>query len=143
VARHLFAEVLKKLGTTTVQKWETVMGIINFILLAIAGTAPAGCVSSKVTTSATAAVKFHQLPTVKLIVTESVEPTYAKERLPMFENLMKERVPSLGHALLEADPEMVANVPGDQSDEATRMGMISYSVSQIGEFVQNHGREKK
>jgi hypothetical protein len=33
--------------------------------------------------------------------------------------------------------------PTFKSDEATRMGMISYSVSQIGEFIQNNGREKK
>jgi len=30
-----------------------------------------------------------------------------------------------------------------KSDEATRMGLISYSVSQIGEFSQNDGRKKK
>jgi hypothetical protein len=33
--------------------------------------------------------------------------------------------------------------PTFKSDEATRMGLISYSVSQIGEFIQNDGREKK
>ncbi len=30
-----------------------------------------------------------------------------------------------------------------KSNESLRMGMISYSVSQIGEFIQNNGREKK
>ena len=30
-----------------------------------------------------------------------------------------------------------------KSNESLRMGMISYSVSQIGEFIQNDGREKK
>jgi hypothetical protein len=37
----------------------------------------------------------------------------------------------------------VADNPTFKSDESTRMGLISYSVSQIGEFIQNNGRESK
>jgi hypothetical protein len=38
--------------------------------------------------------------------------------------------------------EVVDN-PTFKSHESTRMGLISYSVSQIGEFIQNNGRESK
>lgn len=103
----------------------------------------AGCVSPKVTTSAPVTVNFHQFHTAKLVVNEFATPTYAREGLPMLENLPKGRAQSLGTALLEVDPKIVVNVTGSQSDEATRMGLISYSVSQIGEFIQNDGREKK
>ncbi|MFM7103653.1 MAG: DUF4410 domain-containing protein [Verrucomicrobiota bacterium] len=34
--------------------------------------------------------------------------------------------------------EVVDN-PTFKSDEATRMGLVSYSVSQIGRFIENHG----
>ncbi len=105
------------------------MGIVKFIRLAIAGTAPAGCVSPKVTTSASAAVKAPQSRTVKLLATDSAKPASAGEGLSMFENLMNGRVQSLGNTLLEADLEMVVNVTGSQSDEATRMGLISYSIN--------------
>ena len=38
--------------------------------------------------------------------------------------------------------ELVDN-PVFKSDESTRMGLISYSVSQIGEFIQTNGGESK
>ena len=38
--------------------------------------------------------------------------------------------------------ELVDN-PTFKSDESTRMGLIAYSVSQIGEFIQTNGRESK
>ena len=119
------------------------MGKINLIVLAVSGPAMAGCVSPKVTTSAPVTANFHQFHTVKLVVTESATPTYAREGLPMLETLGNGRAQLIGIALLEADPEIVVNVTGSQSDEAIRMGLISYSVSQIGEFIQNDGREKK
>ncbi|MCC6820057.1 MAG: DUF4410 domain-containing protein [Verrucomicrobia subdivision 3 bacterium] len=171
----------------------------RIILLAVVGAALAGCVSPKVTTSAPAAVNFHQFHTVKLVVTDSAKTAYAKEGLPMFEGLLKGRLESLGYTLVEAEPGMMVNVtisqfdPGNRtmrtligfgagravlkftaqfkdpngkllaeleggktyhglemadnptfkSDESTRMGLISYSVSQIGEFIQNNGREHK
>jgi hypothetical protein len=37
----------------------------------------------------------------------------------------------------------VADNPTFKSDESTRMGLISYSVSQIGEFIEHDGRENK
>ena len=171
----------------------------RIILLAVVGAALAGCVSPKVTTSAPAAVNFHQFHTVKLVVTDSAKTAYAKEGLPMFEGLLKGRLASLGYTLVEAEPGMMVNVtisqfdPGNRtmrtligfgagravlkftaqfkdpngkllaeleggktyhglemadnptfkSDESTRMGLLSYSVSQIGEFIQNNGREHK
>ncbi len=36
--------------------------------------------------------------------------------------------------------EVVDN-PTFKSDESTRMGLISYSVSQIGEFLDNNGKQ--
>lgn len=175
------------------------MANIKFILLAVAGTALAGCVSPKVTTPAPAAMDFHQFQRVKLAITNSVPTVYAIKAMPEFEGLLKGRLQSCGYTLVEADPELVVDVnvqqfdPGSRStrfwvgfgagravlkytarcsdatgkllaelqggkaysgmelsdnalyksDEGIRLGMISYSVSQIGEFIQNNGRERK
>ena len=82
VARHPFHPALKKHCTTAVKKWETVMGKTQLIVLAVVGAALAGCVSPKVTTSAPAAVNFHQFHTVKLVVTDSAKTAYAKKGCP-------------------------------------------------------------
>lgn len=96
------------------------MGKIKFILLAFAAIALAGCMSAKVTTSASAAVDFSQFHTVKLSVTESAKTAYAKEGLPMFEGLLKGRLQSLGYTIAEADPELVVNVTVSQFDPGNR-----------------------
>lgn len=119
------------------------MGKTQLILLAVVGAALAGCVSPKVTTSAPAAVNFHQFHTVKLVVTDSAKTAYAKEGLPMFEGLLKGRRQSLGDTLVEAAPEMILSETGSQSGEATRMGLLSRSPSQIGDFIQNNGHQEK
>jgi len=38
------------------------------------------------------------------------------------------------------DLKQLDDNPTWKSDESTRMGLISYPVSQIGEFIQNNGR---
>lgn len=119
------------------------MGKTQLILLAVVGAALAGCVSPKVTTSAPAAVNFHQFHTVKLVVTDSAKTAYAKEGLPMFEGLLKGRRQSLGDTLVEAAPEMILSETGSQSGEATRLGLLSRSPSQIGDFIQNNGHQEK
>ena len=119
------------------------MGKTQLILLAVVGAALAGCVSPKVTTSAPAAVNFHQFHTVKLVVTDSAKTAYAKEGLPMFDGLLKGRLESLGYTLVEAEPEMILSETGSQSGEATRMGLLSRSPSQIGDFIQNNGHQEK
>jgi hypothetical protein len=76
---------------------ELLVRKIKFILLAVAGAALTGCVSTKVTTSAPAAVDFHQFHKVGLIVTDSAKTAYSKEGLPMFDGLLKGRLQSLGY----------------------------------------------
>ncbi len=119
------------------------MGKTRLILLAAVGATLAGCVSPKVTTPPPAAVNFHQFHTVKLVVTDSAKPTYAQEGRSMFEGLLKGRRQSLGDTLVEAAPEMILSETGSQSGEATRMGLLSRSPSQIGDFIQNNGHQEK
>ena len=119
------------------------MGIIKFSLLAIVGTALASYVSPKVTTSAPAAVDLHPFPTVKLIVTDSAKPVYAKEGRSTVEGLLTGWLQSLDFALVEADPEMMVNATGGQSGEAARIGLVSRSLGQIGDFIQNNGHQER
>jgi hypothetical protein len=172
------------------------MKTCTFIFCVAAATALAGCVTPEATRPAAAGLDLGQFNRVQLILTDSVNTSYAKTGLPMFEGLLKGRLQSLGFTLVETNAEMVLDVtvqefsPGNRtmrtlvgfgagrailnytaqfknpggkilaqltggkvyhgleardnptfkSDEATRMGLISYSVSEIGDFTEHRSQ---
>jgi hypothetical protein len=81
-----------------------------------------GCVSPRVVTPPKAGVNFREYRTVKVLVTDAVNTSYSKEGLPM--GLLKGKLQSLGHQVVEADPQMILEVDVrafDPGDRAMRM----------------------
>jgi len=83
-----------------------------------------GCVSPRVVTPPKAGVNFREYRTVKVLVTDAVNTSYSKEGRRMLEGLLKGKLQSLGHQVVEVDPQMILEVEVrafDPGDRAMRM----------------------
>ena len=168
----------------------------GIVSIALAGLLTAGCVSPRATQPNAGSTALKNVQRVKLVVTDSVNSSYSRQGLPLFEGLLQGKLQSEGYTVVTNDPQLTLAVtvnefsagnrtlrtvvgfgagravlkfkadfkapdgqvlagftggkayhgtelvdnPTFKTDESTRMGLISYSVSQIGEFIEKNGK---
>jgi hypothetical protein len=96
------------------------MKIITFASLVAIVIALSGCVTPEVRDPDAAEVDLHQFQKVQLVVTNSVQTGYATEAVPIFDDLLKGGLQSIGYTLVDADPELVVNVRVNECDPGDR-----------------------
>src|SRR5262245_34307861 len=74
-----------------------------FFLLAFLLT---GCVARKITIPSQAGGAWRDYNTAKLVVVDSVQTAYAREGEPIFEELLKGKLGSLGYLLAESNADL-------------------------------------